>query len=88
MHIDQSNLNYIPKKPVVMIAVIHIVGIPCCFRTYGIVRLLLVGVRDVDVVNAFGCATVHAMCGAVYVKTKDIMVVFNFFSFENYQIKE
>lgn len=30
----------------------------------------------------------YVLCGAVYVKTKDIMVVSNFFSFENYQIKE
>lgn len=45
-------------------------------------------VLDFDVVNAFEHATVCAVCGAVYVKTKDIMVVCNFFSFENYQIKE
>lgn len=88
MYIDQSNLNYILKKPVVMIAVIHVVGTPCCFRTYGLGHLLLVGVRDFDVVNAFERATVRAACGAVYVKTKDIMVVSNFFNFENHQIKE
>lgn len=37
------------------------------------------GVRDFDVINAFKCAMVHAVCGAVYVKTKNIMVVSNFF---------
>jgi len=45
VYIDQSNLNYILKKLVVMIAVIHIVGTPCCFRTYSLGHLLLVGVR-------------------------------------------
>lgn len=45
-------------------------------------------VSDFDVVNAFKCAMVHAVCGAVYVKTKNIMVVSNFFGFENYQVKE
>lgn len=88
MYIDQSNLNYILKKPVVVIAVIHVVGTPCCFRTYGLGHLLLVGVRDFYDVNAFERATVRAVCGAVYVKTKDVTVVSNFFSLENYQIKE
>lgn len=46
------------------------------------------GVRDFDVVNAFKCAMVRAVCGAVYVKTKNIMVVSNFFGFENYQVKD
>lgn len=37
---DQSNLNYMPKRaPVVMIAVICIVGIDCCFRTYDLGHL-------------------------------------------------
>lgn len=33
------------QKAVVMIAVIHAVSIPCCFRTYDLGHLLLVGVR-------------------------------------------
>lgn len=45
-------------------------------------------VSDFDVNNTSVCATVCAVCGAVYVRTKDIVVVSNFFSFENYQIKE
>lgn len=44
-YIGQSNLNYILKKPVVMIAVIQVVGTPCSFRTYGLGHLLLVSVR-------------------------------------------
>lgn len=65
-----------------MIAVIHVVGTPCCFRTYGLGHLLLVSVGDFDDINA--CA----VCGAVYVKTRDYHDVLNFFSFENCQIKE
>lgn len=71
-----------------MIAIIHVVDTPCCYRTYSLGLLLQVGVRDFDVVNAFKCAMVRAVCGAVYVKTKNIMVVSNFFGFENYQVKD
>lgn len=45
-------------------------------------------VSDFDDVNAFECVMVRAVCGAVYVKTKDMVVVSNFFSFESCQIKE
>lgn len=45
-------------------------------------------VSEIFDVKAFESAAVCAVCGAVYVKTKDIVVVSNFFSFENYQVKE
>lgn len=42
MYADQSHLNCIQeKKKVVIIAVIHIGGTPCCFRTHGLGRVLL-----------------------------------------------
>lgn len=33
VYINQGNLKYIPKKTVAMIAIIHVVGNPCCHRT-------------------------------------------------------
>lgn len=63
MYVDQSHLNCVQEKKVV-IAVIHIGGTPCCFRTYSLGRVLL-WVCEILMLMHLCVLPQYVLCGAV-----------------------